>query len=101
MLTVVSMGCFEENVMAKITRKSQLVRSIIRKEDRAWIYTNLYRTCRTVKCYGWISDGAVCEITKFAAENGFDVQVDRRMSETYRGPTPVTIVRLPLDNTLV
>ena len=87
--------------MAKITSKTQMVRSIMRKDGYEWIYNNLYRTCRTVKCYGHISERAVCEIAEFADKNGFEVYVDRRMSETYRGPTPVTIVRLPLDNTLV
>lgn len=80
-------------------RPTLIVRRIMQKHNKRRVFTNLYDTCRTVKCYARSSENAdmIAEIEKTLTEQGIAYSV-KRINHVAQGwgPFPSIIVRLPL-----
>lgn len=80
-------------------RPTLIVRQIMRKHNKSRVFTNLYDTCRTVKCYARPSENAemIAEIEETLSKQGVACSVKRikHVAQGW-GPFPSIIVRLPL-----
>jgi len=80
------------------TTKTRVLRGIMRKYGKNSIFTNLYKTCRTVKCYeGRDAGNDACMINELL-NVGFDINVKMVYGRTYRGGIGSIIARVSLDN---
>lgn len=80
-------------------RPTLIVRQIMRKHNKIRVFTNLYDTCRTVKCYAKLNENVemIDEIEKTLTEQGVAYSVKRiNHIASGWGPYPSIIVRLPL-----
>lgn len=89
----------KENIME--LKPTRLVRKIMRKHGLITIFTNKYKTCRTVKCYGNIHhskmQNMVKEIEARLGEIGVDYKVKHTDWDTYP-LLPGIIIRIPFES---
>lgn len=88
--------------MLKHTRQ---IRKIMKQNGREMIFTNLYDTCRTVKCYKPHDDVTVkllyAELANYKAANKLEgtmtIKETKRSRHGLATRWPAIIVRFPLD----
>jgi hypothetical protein len=84
-------------------RSTQIVRYVMQRAGKSSVFTNLYSTCRTVKCYASkdaVSDATLiseinAELAKWGIE-GAKARVNTPSKSQSWGARSSIIVRLPL-----
>lgn len=80
-----------------IVRPTVIVRSIMRRAGKPsyMVFTNSYKHCRTVKCYGGTPELAADIRNMLSAAGVKDFTVKQQQTGAFWRPGMVTIVRIP------
>lgn len=85
--------------MTAAVRPTLVVRTLMKANGKNHVFTNLYETCRTVKCYGTPANSAALakqiETTLGAMNVPYTIKFTPGARNSYAGG-PSMIVRLPL-----
>lgn len=82
-------------LLKEVIRPTLIARSVMNHDGNVLVYTNSYKHCRTVKCYGG-SERLTSNLTEaltVAGVKNFKVKVQR--SRGWASNENVTIVRIP------
>jgi hypothetical protein len=87
--------------MTKTKRPTLIVREVMRRFGKTWLYTNKYKTMRTVKCYAGKprNDIKMVEAIKRALKKvGIKPEIRQTsyFNERFYSPMESLIVQLPL-----
>ena len=78
-----------------IVRPTLIARSIMKRAGKNLIYTNSYKHCRTVKCYGGSEEMSKDLRNMLSAAGVKDFTVKYMQTGAFWRPGMVTIVRIP------